>query len=148
MASLKQYMLFSLLALAGTAFANVSQPKIIPADHIIWNDLPNHAGLQYTVLSGNPLRSEWFVARIKLPANYSDEAHSHDLTRYDTVISGTYYFQFANNSNKSVAAKLSAGTFIECPANVKHTGYTKEETVIEIAGMGPWEVLKSNGKHR
>lgn len=146
MANIKRIALLSLLLITGTAMAGVSQPKIIPADHIIWNNLPDHPGLQYSVLSGNALQKEWFVARIKLPANFKDEIHSHDLTRYDTVISGTYYFQFAD-TNKT-AAKLTAGAFIECPANVKHTGYTKEETVVEITGMGPWEVLKSNGKHR
>ncbi len=148
MASCKYLPLLSLLFITTTAIASTNDPKIIPADQMIWKNLPHHTGLQYTILSGNPLQKDWFVARIKLPANFSDEIHTHDLTRYDTVMSGTYYFQFADAAKKTGVTKLAAGGFIECPANVKHTGYTKAETVIEIAGMGPWEVLKSNGQQR
>lgn len=145
---LKRKCTLTAVLLTLTSFAYASQPKILTNEDLLWKRLPKHPTLQYTVLSGNPLKNEWFTVRLKFPANYKDVIHVHDANRYDTIISGTYYFKFGDKLDDAQAQKLAAGDFIECPAHIKHYGYTNEETVVQIAGMGPWEVLKSTGMHR
>ncbi len=113
-----------------------------------WTPLPNNPGLEYTVLSGNPIKTGLFTVRLKLPKNYSDVVHEHAKDRLDTIISGTYYIGFGNSINKDTATKMDTGTFINFPAHAKHYGFTNEETIIQISGLGPWDVLKSAGVKR
>ncbi|QLH41446.1 MAG: hypothetical protein HWD59_01050 [Coxiellaceae bacterium] len=36
--------------------------------------------------------------------------------------------------------KLVAGSFVAIPAGVPHFGWTNEETVLQITGVGPWKI--------
>jgi hypothetical protein len=138
----------STLIMTSVCFAANKTPDIITPDQITWKELPGHAELQYAVMAGNPLKKGPYTIRLKMPKDYSDVVHSHDQVHYDTIISGAYYSGFGDKIDRNNTQELVAGTFVTCPAHANHYGYTKEETVIQIAGNGPWEVLKSEGKHR
>lgn len=145
--SVKNMLGVFILSLSAASFADTNQ-TIMQPDNLSWKELPNHPELQYAVLSGNPVQKGLFTVRMKFPKDYADVVHAHDLPRYDTVISGSYYLGFGDKVDKSKAEKLVAGSFVTCPAHMKHFGYTDDETVIQISGMGPWEVLKSKGEKR
>lgn len=103
-----------------------------------WQDMPKHPNVKYTVLTGNPEKKEFFVVRIKFPADYSLAPHFHKITEYDTVISGTFYIGKGNKVDKEHGLALNAGSFITVPANSTHSSWTKEETVLQVSGVGPW----------
>ena len=138
--------MFAMLVTCTAALA--SSPVLLDTNDISWKDLPVAPKLQYSVLSGNPEKHEFFVVRLKFPKDYTDIVHQHNSTRYDTVISGSFNFGFGSTVDKSKTQKLSAGGFIECPAKTKHYGYTDEGAVIQISGIGPWEALKTAGPNR
>jgi hypothetical protein len=138
----------AMLALSGNIFAAGTQSTFVNPDQIIWKSLPGHSELQYSVLEGNPMESGYFTVRMKFPKNYKDVVHSHEITRYDTIISGALYMGFGDKPDRKNVEKLETGAFIACPAHLKHYGFTDDETVVQISGMGPWEVLKSGGKAR
>lgn len=148
--SIQSKLTLSLLTLltASSCLAADKAPTIINPDQISWKELPGHTELQYAVMSGNPQQKGPFTIRLKLPKDYADIIHSHDQPRYDTIISGAYYAGWGDKIDRDNTQELAAGSFITCPAHVKHFGFTKDETVIQISGNGPWEVLKSAGKKR
>lgn len=136
-----------MLSLSASVFAGTGETIMSP-DNLNWKELPNHPELQYAIMAGDPLQKGIFTVRMKLPKNYADVVHSHELPRYDTIISGALYLGFGDTIDKSKTEKMAAGSFITCPAHVKHFGFTDDETVVQISGMGPWEVLKSKGEKR
>jgi hypothetical protein len=43
--------------------------------------------------------------------------------------------------DKDHSIPLPPGSFIKFPKGVIHYGFTKEETIIEISGVGPWGTI-------
>jgi quercetin dioxygenase-like cupin family protein len=124
-----------------------AESTIINVPELKWQaakDMP--PGAQFAVLAGNPLKPGHFIARVKLPANYIVPAHTHGITEYDTVISGTYYLGQGKVADATKGIALNAGDFASIPANNPHYGYTKNETILEISSDGPWGmVYQDNG---
>lgn len=143
---LKKLGLVSALAivLATTAQAATQQPILLSPQTIVWSDVKNMpAGAKMTVLSGDPSKKKPFVIRIKLPANYTVPLHSHPITEFETVISGTYYLGTGKTMDLTKGIELPAGSFTSIPAHLKHYGWTKEETIVQISGVGPIGMIYS-----
>lgn len=137
----KRNLLLAMLAmsLTGVIHAEVTQPQIVNPDNLKWVDAKDFPpGVKVAILSGDPSKKEHFVARIKFPANYIIPAHSHQINEADTVISGTYYLGMGEVADANKGTPLHAGSFVMIPANLKHYGWTKEETILEINADGPW----------
>lgn len=132
-----------IIAITAFAFSHSVQAdsvkSVFPDSHSLnWTALPSNAALKYAVLAGDPTKNEFYVIRLKIPANYQDKPHQHFYDKYDTVISGTYYLGVGSVFKKDNAIGLPPGSFFKVPAKVEHYGYTKEETVVQISGIGPW----------
>lgn len=123
----------SLFAIAASAKSvSVMQPQNLQWDQV--TEMP--PGAEVTVLSGDPEKPGPYVVRVKLPANYQIPTHAHHTVEYDTIIAGTLYF---NAGNK--VFKAPAGGFVTIPANLAHSSFTKEETILQVNGMGPWGMV-------
>jgi len=115
--------------------AHTINPILPSSPSLRWFNASNlPPGAKLVILAGNPNKKEFYVARLKLPANYTVPAHSHLTNEYNTVISGTYYLGIGSSS----VIALPPGSFITFPAGAMHYGYTKEGTILEISGIGPW----------
>lgn len=137
-----------LLNIPGFAIAKLAKPVAITPNAMTWKSLPSYPTLKYTVLAGDPTSNDFFVIRLRLPKDYTDIIHQHELTRYDTIISGSLYLGFGTTRDIKKTRRLDAGSFIACPPNVPHYGITKEETIIQISGIGPWKALQTAGHNR
>ena len=123
---------FSAITLAATA------PVITTPDATNWTaGTGGYAGTQMAVLLGDPTKSGMYVMRLKLPAGASFPPHVHGSTENVTVISGTLMVGLGKTVDQSQMKALPAGTFVSVPPNVPHYAMVKEETVIQIEGMGP-----------
>lgn len=142
------FLITAALLTANLSYASTTALKLTNPDQLAWKELPGHPELQYSVLAGNPKKDGIFTVRLKMPKDYQDIVHAHDKTRYDTVISGALYIGFGDKIDRNKTRELTAGGFIACPARIKHFGFTNEETIVQITGEGPWEVLKSSGMNR
>ncbi len=131
------------LALSTTALAATSNMTLLDPQTVQWSNVKSMPGAQVTVLSGNPEKKEPFVVRIKLPANYAVAVHSHPINEFDTVISGTYLYGTGDVASRDKTIELPAGSFVSIPSHLKHYGWTKEETIIQINGIGPWRMIYS-----
>lgn len=144
MKSMKQNVFLAVMALlfSVAAYADSIKSAVVDGSSLQWRevaDLP--PGAKIAILSGNPEKKEFYVARIMLPANYAIPLHSHPVNEYDTVISGTLFLRMGNKKDPASNLTLPAGSFIKIPAKLMHYVWTEEQTILQITGVGPWGMI-------
>jgi len=97
-------------------------------------------GAKMAVLEGDPTKEGPFVVRFQFPDGYHIPPHTHPKTERVTVISGNLYLATGETLDRNSARKLSAGSFGYWPAGMKHAGWSEGETVIQLHGIGPWQI--------
>ena len=97
-------------------------------------------GAKMAVLEGDPTKEGPFVVRFQFPEGYHIPPHTHPKTERVTVISGTLFLAMGENLDRSAAKTLTAGTYGFWPAGMKHTAWSQGETVIQLHGIGPWQI--------
>jgi quercetin dioxygenase-like cupin family protein len=119
--------------------------QIAPAD-IQWVDGPPSlpAGAKAAVLSGDPKKEGLFVMRLKLPADYKIMPHSHPGHEHVTVISGSFHVSMGDTFDPVKAKSLPAGSYALLPARTNHFAFFKEETIIQLNNIGPWDITYAN----
>ncbi len=122
------------------------QPSMCSPAQIKWGKAPPSlpAGAQLAVLEGDPTKEGQFVMRIKMPDGYRVAPHTHPKQERLTVISGTLHVGMGEKFDPKMAFELPAGTFGTWPPGMKHFGWTEGETVIQLHGVGPWDVQYLN----
>jgi quercetin dioxygenase-like cupin family protein len=98
------------------------------------------AGARMAVLEGDPTKEGTFVVRFQFPEGYHIPPHTHPKTERVTVISGTLFLAMGENLDRSAAQTLTAGTYSFWPPGMKHTAWSGGETVIQLHGIGPWQI--------
>jgi quercetin dioxygenase-like cupin family protein len=143
-----------------SALAVVAAIQIMPASHaaemqmkppvnvedIQWGPVPPviPPGAQLAVVAGDPSKEGLFTMRLKMPANYKIPAHNHPTDEFVTVISGDFRVGLGDKLDMEKGQSLKAGAFGEMPAGMNHYAWTTEETVIQIAGPGPFAMTYAN----
>jgi len=97
-------------------------------------------GAKMAVLEGDPTKEGPFVVRFQFPDGYHVAPHTHPKTERVTVISGALYLATGEALDRNSAKKLSAGSFGYWPAGMKHAGWSEGETIIQLHGIGPWQI--------
>ena len=98
------------------------------------------AGTQIAVLEGDPKAKRWFTIRLKLPAGAVIAPHWHPRDERVTVISGTVAVGFGDSVDPAAVTRFGAGGFYVNPANSHHFVMFPEESVVQVTGIGPWEI--------
>lgn len=139
---MKTPLLLCLLVLAPFSRAD-DAPIQWTADNIRWADGPATmpAGTKIAVLENHPQKAGLFTMRIKAPAGMKLMPHKHPRPERVTVISGAVFVGFGEAFDRAKAVKFPAGSFYVNPADTPHFIFMDEETVIQINGEGPWQVL-------
>ncbi len=116
--------------------------RLYPPTTIEWKAGPAAlpAGAKMAVLEGDPMKEGPFVVRFQFPEGYHVPPHTHPKTERVTVISGTLYLATAETLDRGSAKELPAGSFGYWPAGMKHTAWSEGETVIQLHGVGPWQI--------
>ena len=137
-------------AALGSAFLNL--PAAWSADapgsmymntgEIKWGDAPPSLpkGAKLAVLSGDPGKAGPFVMRLQVPANYKIAPHWHTNDEDLTVISGTFYLAEGDKMNTKGAHAIKAGGYHHLPAKTHHFAYSQGPTVVQVNGMGPFDI--------
>jgi quercetin dioxygenase-like cupin family protein len=114
---------------------------VTPGD-LKWRDGPPSLpkGSQMAVLEGDPSKEGAFVMRAKLPDGYKIPPHTHLKDERVTVISGTLNLGMGSKFDEKEGMALPAGSYARMPAGMKHFGWAKGETVIQLNGEGPWNI--------
>jgi quercetin dioxygenase-like cupin family protein len=113
-----------------------------PAGAGTWNaaaaSLP--PGTQIMVLEGDPSKEGLFTIRLKMPAGASLAPHWHPRDERVTVMSGEVLVGFGDHVDKDAMARFTTGGFYVNPANSHHYVQAAAESVLQLTGIGPWEV--------
>lgn len=142
-----QKFIFALsLAFFNFSFAHTESDHVmIRPGEIKWAEGPKSLppGAKFNILYGDPTAEGPFGMRFKFPANYFIPPHFHPKDENITVISGTFLMAVGSDKNSPLTS-LEAGSFARMKTGVRHFAHTKDETIVQINGVGPWEIIYVN----
>jgi quercetin dioxygenase-like cupin family protein len=92
------------------------------------------------VLDGDPTKPGLFTVRLQSPAGYKIPPHTHPTAEHVTVISGTMHLGMGEKFDESAGHELPPGGFAVMPKKMAHFAWSTEDTVIQIHGMGPFQI--------
>jgi Domain of unknown function (DUF4437) len=115
-----------------------------PAD-LQWADIPSlPGGAKLAVIEGPITEAVPFTFRIKFPANFKVPPHWHPAVERVTVLSGTLHLGRGDTFDEAKTKALPAGSISIMEPKIHHFGWTGEETVVQLSGMGPWGITYVN----
>ena len=121
---------------------------VVPGDAVEWGPAPPSLppGAQAAVLLGSPAKEGPFVLRLKFPSGFTVPPHFHSKDEFLTVISGRFAVGAGEKLDRAAAKPLPAGSFVHLPARMPHYASAEGETVVQINGVGPFDVKYVNPK--
>ncbi|HKX95907.1 MAG TPA: cupin domain-containing protein [Methylibium sp.] len=132
-----------IVACSGAAFAACAADghQMISAKELKWSDVPSlPPGAKVAVIEGPMSEAVAFTVRLKLPANYRIPPHTHPAVERFTVLQGTFFMGLGEKADPAKAVPHGFGDMSIMVPNTAHFGYTKEETLLQIHGTGPWGI--------
>jgi mannose-6-phosphate isomerase-like protein (cupin superfamily) len=135
-----------LVLLGGSGVRAQSEHLMLGPDEIKWGAAPPSLprGAMLAVIEGKPSDPGPFTMRLKFPAGFKVAPHSHPAIEHLTVLSGTINFGMGATFDPLKLTPMQAGSFIVMPVGTSHFVETKEETVIQVHGVGPWGIKYAN----
>lgn len=129
------------LVLAAAASAQDAAPDVVvltPAE-MKWASQGAYArpGMEQANLIGDPAKPGPYTIRLRFPKGMRIEAHSHPDSREVTIISGVFATGYGNTFDAAKLKVLPTGSFYTEPANLPHFIEIREETVLQVSGIGP-----------
>ncbi len=133
------------VALAQTGTHMASDHMMATPDELKWVDIPSlPPGAKLAVIEGPLNQAGPLTFRLKLPANYQIPAHWHPAIEHVTVISGTFNMGTGDKLDQAKTKALTAGSVAIMQPKTNHFGWTKDETIVQVHGVGPWGVTYVN----
>ncbi|MGV8989370.1 MAG: cupin domain-containing protein [Cypionkella sp.] len=138
--------LAALMLLAGptVAFAQEAQVRLTPVEITALGQqgagagTSGVAGIQSTILSGDPTKPGPYTIEIRVPAHTRIAAHDHRDERSAVVVSGEWYLGYGKVANEAALKLLPPGSFYTEPAGDAHFAMTLDApAVVYISGFGP-----------
>lgn len=117
---------------------------VFPPD-LKWSDVPSMPpGAKVVVIEGDPKNPAPFMFRLKFPSGYKIPVHAHPTIERVTVISGIFNLGIGDKFEPEKANALNPGSIAIMPPGMNMFAYTKEETIIQVHGIGPWGLTYLN----
>jgi|SRR5687767_13148429 len=97
------------------------------------------SGMQLAVVHGDPMGKGDYTIRLKFPAGYMFPPHYHPNAEHLTVLSGTFLLSMGEKEGGTLR-EYQPGDFLYIPGTKPHYGGAKTETIIQLHGIGPFEI--------
>jgi hypothetical protein len=119
---------------------------VVKPDSIKWGPAPPSlpSGAQAAVLVGDPTKAGPYVLRAKFPDGYRVPPHWHPTDENVTVIKGIFLIGTGEKIEPSNMETLPAGSYMRMPKTMRHYAMAKGETIVQVHGMGPFEITYVN----
>jgi hypothetical protein len=119
------------------------KPKAITlnAADLSWGDAPPQfpKGGQLAVLYGDPSKPSQYAMRFKMPDGYKIAPHWHTKDEQLTILSGTLILHMGDTMD-APAHTLTVGAYHFLPGKMHHAAEAQGEVVVEIHGIGPFDI--------
>ena len=93
-----------------------------------------------------PAKEGPFVLRLRFPAGFVVPPHQHSKDEFVTVISGRFSIVAGDKVDPSAFRALPPASFVHLPAGAPHYAVAETESVVQINGVGPFDVKYLNPK--
>lgn len=122
--------------------ASSAHHTVVAADQVKWGPAPPSlpAGAEASALLGHPSKEGPFVLRLKFPPGFVVPPHRHSKDEFVTVLAGGFAVGSGEKLDRN-AKPLPAGSFVHLPAGMPHFASAVGETIVQINGMGPFDVI-------
>lgn len=112
-------------------------------DRLRWIEGPPAIkGSRMTVLEGNPKEAgAIYTLRVSVPAGTKLAPHHHPQDERVTVLEGSVNVGFGDVADEAKGTRFAAGDFYVNPAGAHHYVWFDEPTVLQMTGIGPWDVV-------
>jgi Domain of unknown function (DUF4437) len=131
----------ALVAASAGLYAQQHNHVAVKLSEAQWGPAPPFipAGAQIAVLSGDPTKPVPYSVRLKFPAHYAIQAHSHPTDENVVVVSGAVTFGVGDKLVKDSAnSTIGVGGYMLATAGMNHFAYTgAAEATIVLYGIGP-----------
>ena len=128
------------LSISAAAFGQEQHKMTLPKD-LKWDAVPSMPkGAQIAVIEGPMNQAVPFTIRLKFPANYRIAPHHHPAVERVTVLSGTFHMGVGEKFDQKKTHALPVGGVMILEPKTPHFAWTKEETIVQLHGTGPWAV--------
>jgi anti-sigma factor ChrR (cupin superfamily) len=138
--------LFAILALGFVYLTYAADTHVaLSSTDIKWMDAPQVApGVQMATLEGDPAGTGSYTFRMKIPDGFKIPPHWHPKAENVVVIEGIFQLGMGEKFDESALKDFGPGSFAMLPAEMRHFGFTKGETVLQIYGTGPFKIIYVN----
>jgi quercetin dioxygenase-like cupin family protein len=135
--------LATILGTASTPEASEMHHTVVRGDAVTWGPAPPSLppGAQAAVLMGHPAKEGPFVLRLRFPAGFIVPPHRHSKDEFVTVISGAFAVSSGEKVDRASLQPLPAASFVHLPAGMPHYAVAEAESVVQINGSGPFDVI-------
>jgi hypothetical protein len=134
----------SALILAGLPAASLAMDDhlVKQADALNWGAAPPALppGSELAVLYGDPSGNGPYAVRVRMPADYKVAPHTHPTAENVTVLSGTLNVGTGGTFDAAKSEAMGPGAFARMDKGVQHYAWSTGPTIIQINGMGPFEI--------
>ena len=137
-----------LVLIVGLSVAHVANAQTQPPAHMMvvpselkWSDVGSlPPGAKLAVIEGPLNEAVPFTFRLKFPSDYQIPAHWHPAIEHVTVISGAFNMGVGDKLDPSKTMALGPGSAAIMQPKTNHFAWSKEETIIQVHGVGPWAI--------
>jgi quercetin dioxygenase-like cupin family protein len=133
----------SILSTAVQLQAAEPRHTVVRADAVKWGAAPPSLppGAQGAALLGSPAKEGPFVLRLKFPAGFVVPPHRHSKDELVTVLSGNFAISSGEKVDRASLTPLPPASFVHLPAGMPHDAWAEVESVVQINGTGPFDVI-------
>ena len=127
------------------AWAQGAGHTMVTPNDLKWADVPSlPPGAKIAVIEGPLTEAGPITFRLKFPAGYKVPAHWHPAVEHVTVISGTLNMGTGDKLDEAKTMALPTGSMAIMQPKTNHFAWTKDETIVQVHGIGPWGVTYVN----
>ncbi|HUR97891.1 MAG TPA: cupin domain-containing protein [Pyrinomonadaceae bacterium] len=139
------FLYFALIVFATAATGVRAQSTAVDAHRIV----PIREMTQdVEVLYGDPEKpGEPFVIRIRELAGGMIPPHRHPVDEHITVVRGTLFFAVGDKFDRGVMKEMKTGSYAFIPKGSIMFGYTPDAAIVQVHGVGPFQIHWRAGEH-
>ena len=115
---------------------------VVRANEIDWKPCPPNlpSGCGMAILEGYPKKEDLFTVRFIANDKIFMPAHTHPKDERVTIIEGKAAVGFGENVTREEAKEFGPGDYYVNARNAVHKVWIEKGAVLQITGIGPWEV--------